>query len=446
MRRFDFQQVVSTAWRPYLANMSWLLAGRGIRLLMGFFVGIWVARYLGPSRYGMLNFAMSLVTIAAAVSHLGLDQILVRERVRHPEDREVLFGTAFILRTAGLLAAYGMLALAVEAMSVPDETVALVWIASVTLAFQLISVVDVEYQARVEARYSVSIRTTSLMLASLMRVVAILAGASLMVFVWLLVVEQALLAAGWWLLATHHRYSPWQWRFDSRRARQLWGDSWPLWLGGAAMAITLRVDQVMIQTLLGEDALGQYAAAVRISDLLYFLPLTGLSTFFPPILRARDENTHLYHQRLDLFYSGMIWMGLVLALLFSLTALPLTRILFGPAFAQTGSVLTIHVWSLVFVCMGHAGSRWFLAENHQRLLTIIHLLAAILNVVLNLWWLPAMGIRGAALATLASYGVAGYAGNFMFKVSRENGLRLTTALNPVPLARLVIRRWGHSSR
>ncbi len=446
MRRFDFRQVFSTTWRPYLANMSWLLAGRGIRLLMGFLVGVWVARYLGPSRYGMLNFAMSLVTIAAAVSHLGLDQILVRERVRHPEEREVLFGTAFILRTAGLLVAYGVLALTVQRLSPPEETVSLVWIASVTLVFQLISVVDAEYQARVEARYSVSIRTASLMLASLMRVIAILAGASLMVFIWLLVVEQALLAAGWWLLATHHRYSPRQWRFDSGRARQLWRDSWPLWLGGAAMAVTLRVDQVMIQHLLGEEALGQYAAAVRISDLLYFLPLTGLSTFFPPILRARDENTHLYHQRLDLFYSGMIWMGLVLALLFSLIAVPLTRVLFGPAFAQTGSVLAVHVWSLVFVCMGHAGSRWFLAENRQRLLTVIHLLSAILNVALNLWWLPVMGIRGAALATLISYGVAGYAGNFMFKVSRKNGLRLTTALNPAPLLRMVSRRWRESGR
>ena len=57
MRNF----LVSQEFRKYFANTSWLLGERILRMVISLFVGIYVARYLGPERYGLLSYSVSFV-------------------------------------------------------------------------------------------------------------------------------------------------------------------------------------------------------------------------------------------------------------------------------------------------------------------------------------------------------------------------------------------------
>ncbi len=430
MIRSLIRRLLPGSWQPYALNMGWLLFGRSVRLALGFAVGVWVARYLGPSNFGLLNFVTSVVALVIPVSQLGLEQILTRERVRNPKARAAHLGSALGLRVLGLFVAYAILALYVVYGNGNSDITPLIGIASLSLPLQLFSVVDAEYQARVASRYSVWVRTGALFIASGLRIMAIVCEAPLTIFIWLMVIENFFMGLGWWIAAEKHRFSPRNWYFDLHTALHLWQESWPVLIASAAMAITVHIDQVMIQHILGEQSLGQYAAAVRISTLLYFLPMAAMSTFFPALLHSREKNKPQYFERLEIFFSGMIWMGIGLASVFAIFGEQMVGVLYGARFELTGEILRIHVWSLVFVCMSFAGSRWFLAENRQHLLIVIHSIAAVVNVILNFWWLPEMGIKGAAFATLFSYFVTGYAGNFIFSFSRENGQRLTRALNP----------------
>src|SRR5438132_9740832 len=68
-----------------LGNLGWLMADRILRLGVGLIVGIWVARYLGPERFGIYNYAIAFVAMFSVLATLGLESIVVRDMVRAPD-------------------------------------------------------------------------------------------------------------------------------------------------------------------------------------------------------------------------------------------------------------------------------------------------------------------------------------------------------------------------
>ena len=88
----------------------------------------------------------------------------------------------------------------------------------------------------------------------------------------------------------------------------------------------------------------------------------------------------------------------------------------------------IHIWASIFVFLGVASGRWFIIENLQRFTLINTSIGAILNVGLNLIFIPKFGLIGAAYATLISYGIAAYLMNSIWKVSRSNFFMLSKSL------------------
>src|SRR5215203_3858568 len=89
--------------QKYLQNISWLFFEKMLTLFVGMLVSIYVARYLQPEQFGLLNYAISFVGIFSAVSALGLDQIIVRELAKSPLRNNELLGTGFVLRLSGFV-------------------------------------------------------------------------------------------------------------------------------------------------------------------------------------------------------------------------------------------------------------------------------------------------------------------------------------------------------
>ena len=66
-------------------NIGWLFIDRLFRLGVGLFIGAWLARYLGPEQFGLLSFAGAFVGLFGTFAVLGLQNIVVRDLVVHPE-------------------------------------------------------------------------------------------------------------------------------------------------------------------------------------------------------------------------------------------------------------------------------------------------------------------------------------------------------------------------
>lgn len=138
-----------SGFMKYLKNTSWLFGEKILRMVVGLFVGIWVARYLGPEQFGLFSYAQSFVGLFTAIATLGLDGIVVRELVKDESRRDELIGTAFYLKLIGAIAVLIVLAVAIQFTSNDHYTNILVFIIASATIFQAFNVVDMYFQAKV---------------------------------------------------------------------------------------------------------------------------------------------------------------------------------------------------------------------------------------------------------------------------------------------------------
>jgi PST family polysaccharide transporter len=190
-------------------------------------------------------------------------------------------------------------------------------------------------------------------------------------------------------------------------------------LSSIAVMIYMKIDQIMIGQMLGNDAVGIYSAAVRISEIWYFIATAVAASVLPAILEAKKHSEGQYRQRLQGLFDLMTWMAIIVAFPVTFFATPLVTMLFGADYSEAGGVLAIHVWATVFVFLGVAGGNWFLAENQQLISLQRTALGAVVNVLLNILLIPMMGVVGAAWATLISYAIAAMLSDVLQRATRD---------------------------
>ena len=420
----------SHGFKRYFANTSWLMAHRVLSMIVTLFVGVYVARYLGPKRYGLLSYAISFVSLFTALATLGLDGIMVRELVKNPEHRDELLGTAFWLKAGGTILMCGCIAATIPFTHNDAQTNIMIAIIAFAVIFQAVNVIDFNFQAAVKSKYVVYAQLVSLVVSSVTKLVFVWISAPLVWFAGVFLFDSVVRAVGLTAVYLQTTGKVWYWKWRSHIAKELLKDSWPLILSGMAISIYMKIDQVMIKEMLDARSVGNYAAAVGLSEAWYFIPMAITSSVFPAIINAKKQSEELYYQRLQKLYDLMVWLAVGIALPTTFLAPWVIRVLYGEAFSQAAGVLSIHIWAGVFVFLGVACSKWFIIENYVRKNLYRTSVGVISNVVLNLILIPLYGIFGAAIATLIGQIAANLVYDIFDKQTYSSLKLKANALNP----------------
>lgn len=377
-----------------------------LRILAGLFVGIYVARYLGPEQFGVYSFAAAFVALFGAIAKLGLDGIVVRDLVNHPDKRDIYLGTAFWLKLIGALLTLVALAIAVQFTSNDATTNLYIFIIASGLIFQSFEVVDSYFQSKVLSKYVSIAKLIQLALSSVLKLYFIFIQADLFWFVLVSLIDQISLAFSLAFAYWRQKIGSFLGRFSVGTAKAMLRNSWPLILSGITVMLYMRIDQIMIKEMLGEREVGLYSAAVRLSEAWYFVPAIITTSLFPAIVSAKKTSEKLYHARLQRLYTTLIWTAIAVAVPMTFLSDWLITLLYGEAYKGAGQVLMIHIWAGVFVSIGVASGSWFISENLQRHAFYRTSLGAIINVILNLILIPIFGLIGAAIATVIAQSMA----------------------------------------
>jgi O-antigen/teichoic acid export membrane protein len=236
----------------------------------------------------------------------------------------------------------------------------------------------------------------------LLRVTLLAVDAPLEWFGATLVFEAALAAGLLWRAWRTDTAGAVRWRWASSVARQLLRESWPLMFSSLAVVIYMRVDQVMLASMAGDHEVGQFSAALRIAEVWYFIPMSIATAAFPAIIAKRREDFAAYERYVQKLYDGMAWLGIGVAIVATLSAGWIVPLLYGQAYAEAATVLTVQIWAGVAVSMSFVHSRWLLAEGLQRYGLFYTAAGAVVNVTLNMILIPQHGAVGAAWATVCT--------------------------------------------
>ena len=425
---------------PVVHNVGWLTFDKCFRMCLGILVTALFARHLGPELFGMVSFAQAFVALFGPLTYLGLGGLVVKDLVEHPEQAHEITGTTLAAKIAS--ACLSFLLIIVIGRSVSDGShllYAILIVTGFTVMARPLSVCELWFQSRVQSKYAALASLISFSLRALVFLLLIFDKRGVLAFV-----VAGALAAGLngLLLGVFCSLKGGAlrlWRFSWSKARDLLGKSWLLMLAGWGAIISLKIDQLMLGKMSGQTEVGVYAAAVRISELFYFLPAFIALSAFPGLVRLRSDSPAEYNRRFQALFDVLTWLAIPFALLVTFTAGPIIRLLFGQDFSGAAVILTIHTWACIFVFMGEGLGKWFISENVLILSPICHFSAAAVNILLNLVLIPRFGGLGAAVATVVSCAVDAFAVCLFHPTARRAGFMMAKSLL-APLRILTGRR------
>lgn len=402
-KKFSLEQ------RKIISNIGWLFGDRILRMGVGLIVGAWVARYLQPEQFGLLNYAIAFVFLFSAFATLGLDQIVVRNLVRDPSGKDKILGTTFVLKFVG-----GIITLLLASLTIfllkPDDSLTrtLVAITAAATIFQAFDAIDFCFQFQVRSKYTVVAKNTAFIIVALVRITLIQLHAPLIAFAWAAFAETALGGVGLMIAYKVSGQSFRRWQVSWQEGKSLLKESWPLIIAGISIMLYIRIDSVMLGQLVGSEAVGIYAVATRLSELWGFIPIAITSSVTPSIIEAKKVSEELYYQKLQKIFTILTALAYAIAIPMTLLSTPIIILMFGQNYAAAGGVLAIHIWGQIFSFLGIARSIWIVNEGLTKYALIFTSGGALINILLNLWLIPIYQETGAAIATVISYALVDY--------------------------------------
>lgn len=417
---FAFKAKLSPGLRKALANTAWLFADKVLQLGLGLLVGLWVARYLQPERFGLLNYAIATSGLFAPIASLGLSSIVVRDLSRDLSNKEEILGTAFVLKNIGGFLAF-ILTLGVVILLNPGEyyTQLLVGIAAAATLFQPFETIDFWFQSQVQSKYAVWSTNAAYLLINAVKVTLINLRASVMAFGWVVTAEKALGTLGLVIAYQAKGNQVLRWRFSRSLALELLRQSWPMILSDFMIFIYMRIDQIMLKQLSTAEELGMYAAAVKVSELWYFVPMAIVRSVFPSIVKAKEISESVYYDRLQKLLYLMSLVSYAIAIPVMLFSGPLVTILYGKNYLAAAPSLAILIWAGLFVCLGIARSTWLTTEGLLNFSAATTAVGGVVNVILNFILIPRYGGVGAGIATLIAQMAASYLAHALYPQTRK---------------------------
>lgn len=417
--------------KQILANSSWLLADQILRIGLGAAISIWMARYFGPERLGAYNYAIALVALIAPLATFGLDSLIVRDLVQSPDDSQRILASAIVLRLCtGGISVVGAALLAAMARSGDSETLVLVLIVSSAALFQAISALEFWFQSKLKSKFSVIARDMAFIAAAGTKVLCIINEAPIAVFGFAALIEALVSALTLWLL--FHRFSGHTLNLRKASSSTIYGyllEARSLVLTGILIAVYMRIDRVIIGSLLDNRAVGLYSVAVQLCEIFYILPTVLINSLYPVFVSLYKRDEALYQLRLIQTMRAFFYAGLLIAILFYLTADSLVVSIFGSQFYDAVQITKVYIFMLPLVSMSVIFSHRYVLNGTTRLSLIGVAVGSTSTVALLYIIVPTYGLLGAAGVALLSQVIPTVAITLM--VDRSVGAIFLKAMSPV---------------
>lgn len=431
--------------KKVLKNATWIIACKIIQSLIALVIGTISARYLGPSNYGLISYASSLVAFVVPLAQLGLRNILVEQIISHPDREGQTMGTALVMSTcASLLCIIGCTAFVSIANAGETDTLAVCALYSISLVFQMSEMIEYWYQAKLFSKYTSLVSLAAYVIVAIYKVFLLITEKSIYWFALTNAFDYLLISVA--LIVLYLRIGVQKLSFSFALAKKLFGVGKYYIVSGMMITVFSQTDKIMIKMMIGNAENGYYSTAATCAALSSFVFAAVIDSMRPLIFSAGRESRELFNLNMSRLYSVIIYMGLAQSVVLTLFAKPIIMILYGAEYSAAIPILRIITWYSAFSYMGSVRNIWILAEDKQRYLWIINLSGAVLNVMGNAVLIPICGAAGAAVASVATQFFTNFILCLIMKPIKPTAKLIFRALNPKLLFDLIPKRGNENEK
>jgi polysaccharide transporter, PST family len=413
-----------------ITNIGWLTAERVFRMAVGFLTLAWTARFLGVDQFGSLNYALAFVAIFSPLGQLASDQITFRDLVNDPEKKNTILGTSFFIKFIAGIFVFILSVISILLLKSGDILICkLVIVIATSSFFGGFNVIELWFQSQIDSKYIVSARNAAFIVATIIRIALLQSNAPIIFFAWLVTIESFLNVIAFIFVFNLAGNKILAWNADWKIAKELMRVSFPLIFSTFAIVVYMRIDQIMLGQLADTEAVGNYSAAVKLSEIWPFASTMIVKSVAPSIIAAKKVSEALYYQKLQKLSNFQAILVYCVAIPMTFLSTPFVILVFGEEFAPAGIVLSIHIWSSMFLFLGYVKEIWITTEGITWFAFWFTAVGAATNIILNSILIPPYRESGAAIATVISYGFADYIMCFLHPSARRFGWIMTQAMS-----------------
>lgn len=395
---------------------SFLLIESILRLCTNLVASVLVAKHLGPEGYGYISYLFVVTSVFLVFSKLGLDSLIIRDLNMSPHFKDSILSNAFVVKIIGsilLFVIMNCLAYALSSNYIPF------FFLSIILVISPLDLVET-YLKGYEKFTLITLGKILLLVISLcLKIIFIYYSLDLNYFIGAYILDAFLLALLMLFLNYTGDNNVFKLKYDRGGAYKTFLESLPLMLSSVAVILYMKIDQVMIVEILGNEQNGLYSVVVRLTESLIFVTTSITAALNPFLTRLFRRNKVDFRKYYISLLRVLFILGLMLALFLAVFSDLIIDLTFGYEYVKSREVLRIYSWSIIFIFMNNASWIWIVNRNCQKFALYKVIFGMCLNIVLNYFWLPVFGIMGAAYSTLITYFLVSILLNLFFEKLRE---------------------------
>lgn len=402
-------------------NAGWIIFGRVVQMILSLAVGILTARYLGPSNYGIINYASSYAAFFMAFCTLGINSVLVKELIEHAEEDGVILGTSLALRAVSSILSAGVIIFIVAIWDKNDPTV--IWVTaiySLGIPFHIFELLNYWFQSKLKSKITAVVTLLAYAIMSVYKIILLICGKTVEWFAFSNVLEYICIAL--FLLICYRKFGGKRFRISKSIGKRILSQSVHFILPSLMVSIYGYVDKIMLKHMLTETSVGHYATATAICGMWCFVLTAIIDSVYPSIMETYKKDTVLFEKINRRLYAIIFYIAVIVSLLFCVLGEWIILLLYGETYRPAVSPLRIITWYTSFSYLGVARNAWIVCEKKQKHLKYIYVSAAIINVLLNLVFIPISGASGAAVASLVTQITTTIIIPFFIKDLRRNSI------------------------
>lgn len=385
-----------------LKNVFWAVIGKVVTLLSTLVVGIFVARYLGPEQYGLMNYVISIVALFTIFATFGTTEIIIRELAKKELSKDIILGSAFAVRISLAFVCLIAIGVYLTLSNETSETAIMILIYASSIFFSCFDVIRYYFTSIIENEYVVKSEIFRTLVGAVVKVLLLLYHAPLIAFVIALAFDFLLLASGYTLAYRRRVDSIRKWKVDKSFIKALLSTSFPLLISSAAVIIYQRIDQVMIAKMLDNEAVGCFSTAASFIGIVTFVPAIMVQTTSPLLVGFWKNDKERYKKESQRIMNLTTWVTMILCIIISFLSYPIIRYTYGTAYLASIPVLQILSFKAVGVALITIGGQLIIIENIHKWAFIRNLLSCVVCILSNYYFIPLWGIVGSAWATLTT--------------------------------------------
>lgn len=391
--------------RTIFTSMLAQLSGRLYTAAVSFLVTmVLLARTLTPAGFGIFNFYLTLFNILITIIDFGTNTIAIREASQSQNRLPGLLKALMCIK--GIISLASLVALCAIALFLETEESVryLVCIASFHLLFHCLAGYNTVFHVKMRFGYAAFVSCVGH---------TVFLGISAVAFV-----NDCrnpgvyLIAYGAGMVITNLG----NFFFGRSMIKDLRGngrselgpllrESLPLGLSTLMITLYFYMDTVLLRVMEGEEAVGYYNAAYRILVFAIMIPVLFNQVIFPIFSRYIGKGEDKRAQLRSVFQRAVIYMGTLgipAAIVLWLLSDPLIVAICGDTYQRSGECLAILSLAMALVFITYPHTSLLIASGRQSLFAWIALGGAVLNIGLNVLWIPKYSIIGASWATVVT--------------------------------------------